>query len=393
MASLTQPQLELGAFPSRLRCGSVWPMLPLRPAFMCSLIFVASCGDDGGGSATTSASSGSATDGSSTGTNSGTATLSTSSDTEPVASETSVADTAGTSTGPGADTTAADSGTTSDTAGFDCTAVPAGPFDAEPILEDVPFAGSEDLAFDGQGHLAARGTGNAYLLVNADGTYEEITTDNRATYGLRYLANGDLVAAAFMANDILRITPGGDVSSFIDNVGGVNGLFPDSLGGVWYTNFSEVGYVDSDGNDVSVIPGASGANGIFFDESRQIIFFTNYSSGALRKSVIVDNEPQAPVTIGTIDGAPDGITLDECGNLYAVDQGNADLYRVMLDEAADPLGEPELLVAAGFPSNVANAQFGSGTGWDADALYVLGVGGGLYRVAVGVPGAPYVTVR
>ena len=29
----------------------------------------------------------------------------------------------------------------------------------------------------------------------------------------------------------------------------------------------------------------------------------------------------------------------------------------------------------------------------AGSLYAIGVGGGLYRVAVGVPGAPYVTVR
>jgi hypothetical protein len=50
-------------------------------------------------------------------------------------------------------------------------------------------------------------------------------------------------------------------------------------------------------------------------------------------------------------------------------------------------------VLRGFPTNVANAQFGSGDGWEPTSLYAIGVGGGLYRVDVGVPGAPYVTVE
>ena len=347
--------------------------------------------DDGTGTGTTSGtSSGSATDPTTTTEDPTTAPGSSEGSTTTTAADTTTGDT----------TTADTTGTTgdTDTAGFDCTTVPAGPFAAERILMDVPFqtfaeGGAEDLGFDGQGHIAARGQGNAYLLVSADGTFEEFANDSDDTYGLRFLANGDVVAAAYQAGEILRVTPDGNVSTFADGVGGVNGLFPDSMGGVWYTNFAEVGYITADGNDISVISPASAANGIFFDEARQIVFFTNYQSGALRKADLVDGLAQDPVDLGEIPGAPDGITLDICGNLYVNDQGGSDMYRLLLDDTAMPVGEPELLVEGGFPTNVANAQFGSGDGWEPTSLYAIGGGGGLYRVDVGVPGAPYVTVE
>ncbi len=312
------------------------------------------------------------------------------------APSTTMVDTTSADSSSSADTSGSES--TTDTSGFDCTMVPPAPFVAERILDEVPFqtfaeGGAEDLGFDGLGHLAARGVGGAYLLVAADGTYEEVTTDGDPTYGLRFLANGDLVAAAYQASDILRITPDGDVSDFATGLGGVNGLFPDSMGGVWYTNFQLVGYITAQGNQISVITPASGANGIWFDEVRQIVFFTNYGSGALRKADLIDGVAQPAVDVGSIPGSPDGITFDVCGNLYVNDQENSDMYRLFLDAAAEPLGEPELLVEGGFPTNVANAQFGSGDGWEPDSLYAIGGGGALYRVDVGVPGEAYVTVQ
>jgi hypothetical protein len=366
-----------------------------RPSLVVAFGLLIACGGDGGGDVSgEGTTTGTST---STGDSTTTAGMTTTGpgSTESTGVETTTADTSGSET-----TGTEESSTTSDTetAGFDCAMTPAGPFPAERILMDVPFqtfaeGGAEDLAFDGQGHIAARGQGDTYLLVSADGTYEEFATDDDPTYGMRFLSNGDLVAAAYQASDILRITPSGEISTFAQNVGGVNGIFPDSAGGVWYTNFAQVGYVTAEGNVVTVIGSASSANGVFFDEARQTVFFTNYQSGALRKAEIVDGLAQAPVDLGEIPGAPDGITLDVCGNLYVNDQGNSDMYRLFLDDAAMPLGEPELLVEGGFPTNVANAQFGSGEGWEATSLYAIGVGGGLYRVDVGVPGAPYVTVE
>ena len=85
----------------------------------------------------------------------------------------------------------------------------------------------------------------------------------------------------------------------------------------------------------------------------------------------------------------DGLVMDACGNLYVVDQGASDIYRVKLDAAGAAMGNAELM--ASFPKNVANAQFGSGDGFDPMTLYVAGNPGTVYSIAVGVPGAPVPT--
>ncbi|MCA9699197.1 MAG: gluconolactonase, partial [Myxococcales bacterium] len=132
------------------------------------------------------------------------------------------------------------------------------------------------------------------------------------------------------------------------------------------------------------------ANGVFYDADRGLLFYTNYGPGLIR-SVAIDGDgnPGAIDMVASIPGAAlDGLNLDACGNLYVVDQGNSSLWRVFLDDAGVAIGEPEQLVAK-FPSNVANAVFGAGDGWDPLSLYVAGVPGGVYAVAVGVPGASF----
>ncbi|MCA9638198.1 MAG: SMP-30/gluconolactonase/LRE family protein, partial [Myxococcales bacterium] len=129
------------------------------------------------------------------------------------------------------------------------------------------------------------------------------------------------------------------------------------------------------------------ANGVVFDPDRGLLFYTNYGSGRIAR-VPIDGggQPGAPATVAMIDGRPDGLALDACGNLYAVDQMGSRLFRIWLDDAGAALGDPELL--ATFPTNVANAQFGRGPGWDAASIYAAGNPGDVYRLAVGVAGAP-----
>jgi sugar lactone lactonase YvrE len=89
------------------------------------------------------------------------------------------------------------------------------------------------------------------------------------------------------------------------------------------------------------------------------------------------------------DSKLDGLVMDACGHLYVVDQGDSELYRVKLDAAGAAAGPEELL--ATFPQNVANAQFGSGPGFDSKTLYAAGNPGAVYAVPVGVAGAPVPT--
>jgi hypothetical protein len=296
-------------------------------------------------------------------------------------SDTAMADSTGTSTGPME--TETDSG-----AGVDCDAILPGPLAVETVfVAGTVFAGTEDIAFDGQGNMAGK-NGGEVRLVAPDGRVTASLPDPGPAYGLRYRASGQLLAAKYQIGEIRIIDDG---SALVTMAGGVNGLWPDLEGNVWFTNFSSVRRINADDSVDVVVTGAEAntANGVILDPDRSLLYYTNYGQGTVRAVPIAgDGTAGAAVLVASIPGAaPDGLNLDACGNLYVVDQGNAALYRVWLDEAGGPIGAPELLVEQ-FPSNVANAVWGQGPGWEPTSLYAAGVPGGIHRVEIGVPGLP-----
>src|SRR6185503_1561781 len=134
---------------------------------------------------------------------------------------------------------------------------------------------------------------------------------------------------------------------------------------------------------------AQGANGIVVDERTHRLYYTEYDKGRVHR-VDLDAANPAPAEVWTIGGAGlDGMVLDACGNLYTLDQKHAKLYRVRLDSRGHAARPPELI--ATFPVNVANAQFGSGEGFDPKTLYVVGNPGSVFAVDVGIEGARLAT--
>jgi hypothetical protein len=293
-----------------------------------------------------------------------------------------------TSTSMGSDS-GSDSGT--DTSDIDCTAIAPGPLAAmEVFAPGAVFNGSEDLVFDGAGGLAGKNGGNV-VLVGPDGTMLDSWADPGSAYGLRYRANGQLLAAHYMTSEIIDVISGDTVAN---GVGGVNGLWADFEGRVWFTNFSTVQRLETDDSVTPIVTGAdaSSCNGVIYDPDRSLLYYTNYGAGLIRAVEIMgDGSPGAVGMVASVPGAAlDGLNLDACGNIYAIDQGNSRMYRVFTDEFGGPIGEPEVLIDS-FPANVANAVWGSGDGWDPYSLYAAGVPGGVYRVQIGVPGAAAVT--
>jgi sugar lactone lactonase YvrE len=381
----------------------------MRLTYLTLCVLVASgCGDNGGDSTGSSGGSSTGTttepttgtttadDSTSTGETPTTGTPTTGSTTDPTTGSTTDPTTDSTTDPTTDSTTDPSTGTTEGTTGdpIDCRAIVRGPVTPELFVSG--YDGSEDLAFDGKGGLALK-QDDKIMIVRADKSETMLAEQIPVAYGSRFIADGRLLVALPQDGKVIAVDPRGAVSDFVGGVLGANGIYADTAGDVWLTEFggSKLIRIKPDMSEETIVmgPDAVSANGVVFDPQRGLVFYTNYQLGIVR-SVAIDGqgEPAAPQLVTTIPAsAPDGLTLDACGNLYVVDQGNSRLFRVLLDGEGAAIGEAEAL--ADFPSNVANAQFGVGEGFDDHTLYVAGNPGDVYMVVVEFPGAPIATVQ
>jgi sugar lactone lactonase YvrE len=273
----------------------------------------------------------------------------------------------------------------------DCDNIPAGPFDPQ-LFIDV-FDGSEDIAFDGKGNIAGKDK-QSIALADAMGVKTPLAMNVPQAYGLRYRADGSLVVALPNDGKVVQVSPQGVVTDLVTGLIGPNGLYPDFNGNVWLTEIgvNRVSRINPNGSVNVIVSGqdAAQANGVVWDPTRFTLFFTNYGQGRIRSVNMTPDADPAPKEVIVIpDSKLDGLVMDACGHLYVVDQGDAELFRIKLDAAGAAVGAEELL--AKFPQNVANAQFGSGPGFDTKTIYAAGNPGAVYAVPVGVPGAPVPT--
>lgn len=352
------------------------------------------CGGDGGGETSASSGSGGSSGGAASTSGEGPTSAGSSSGGE-VPTTGGSESSGGGETSTGEPVTGSESGSSSGTTGegIDCEAFSDTPLVPTKVFNS--FEGSEDLAFDGKGGLALKRDGNV-VIVRADLSETTLAEAVPTAYGTRFLADGRLLVALPQAGKVIAIDPGGQVEDWLLMVAGPNGIYPDLAGDVWVTEFGgdRVLRISAEPEPQVIVEGmeAGSANGVVYDPQRSLLFYTNYQSGRIKR-VAIDGQgmPSAPELVTTIDGAsPDGLTLDACGYLYVVDQGNSTLYRVVLDEAGQAMGDANELVV--FPSNVANAQFGVGEGFDEHTLYVGGNPGDVYAVTMEFPGAATVTV-
>ena len=269
-----------------------------------------------------------------------------------------------------------------------CENLPAGPIAAVEVLN--VFNGSEDLAFDGKGHIVAK-NGNTIILADAAGQTTDLVDLNGQAFGLRYRPDGVLVVARPGANTVVEVAPDGTVTDLLTNLAGPNGLYADFGGNVWMTEFQggNVSRINPGGSVDIIVSNVEAPNGVVFDSTREILFYTEYSNGLIFRVDVSPGGTPTPIQVTQIVSGLDGLAMDVCGNLYVVGQQNNRLYRIQLDAIGDAVGNAEEL--ASFTENVANAQFGSGPGFDPATIYVTGTPGTVFGVAVGVAGAPVPT--
>lgn len=319
-------------------------------------------------------------------------------------------DTHGTSTTddpPGTTTNASESESSesSDTGPIaSCDRLPAPPFDITPLgnVFPQPFAGigSEDIAMTGNGTFIGL-AGNELHESDANGSTTDFFAPVSAPlYGLRFNAAGQLLGVNSNTENI-DVFDGVSQQVWADTdfVFG-NGLYPDNEGNVWVTDFggNAIYRVNPD-LSIDLVSGTTmQPNGIFFDEDRRLLYWSRYGTGELHAIPIDDaGQAGASMLVADLAGQTDGITMDICGHIYAVDQAGGggmnpcrvDRVHLLEDGSLAPEGVVEIAGGGDLGNGCSNAQFGYGFGDENDErLFVTGVLGDIYVIDVGIEGYP-----
>ncbi len=282
-----------------------------------------------------------------------------------------------------------------------CDNLPMGPFDITQIATLTP-GGPEDLAM----------TGNGTFVLADGGTLVEMDGDGNTTawlaglpfdediLGIRFDSAGTLYAAVGLnGTDLWSFTTAGSTNEFDTLLQLPNAIHVDSDDQIWMSDYfgDSISRIDPVAQTVVEVIGnnANTANGVFFDEQRGMLYWANYSQSQIWGAVITGGTAGAPIPVIDLEGVSDGMTMDECGNLYVVDQGGIQgnmpcrIDRIELDEAGQSGQAFEIASAGELGNGCANAQFGYGFGDSSDqALFVTGQAGNVYRIEIGLSGYP-----
>jgi hypothetical protein len=271
--------------------------------------------------------------------------------------------------------------------------------------------GAEDLAPDGHGGFIGR-SGGGLLRLDVTGatlgmaddpgfTTSELVespTFGSRTLGVRFATTGDLILAQLDDGEVRRMATDGTLDTLVDQIGFPNGIYVDGDDVVYFTDFA----ANSVRRFPLADPGASveiaqvtQANGVYYDPLRAMAFAVSYANGDLFRIPIADDGTAGTaVLVTTLGGAIDGLNMDVCGNLYAVDNNNGGpnrLLRVFMDDTGEMTEVEE--IAGGLEGALANAAWGVGADYGdfQTALFLTGVPGDVYYVDLQINGAPAAT--
>jgi sugar lactone lactonase YvrE len=265
-----------------------------------------------------------------------------------------------------------------------CNALPPLPW-AFALVPGPPV--SEDFTFDEQGYLLALSKNN--LVRVARGGMPQLVASSVALNGtgVRVLPGGDFVVGDEVRGTVQRIDAAGGRRNIGTNIRGPNGIQLGPGGHVYVTGLG-------DGILYRIDPTAAvttmltfvvdDADGLAFANDYQSAFVNSFDSGEIfRVPFMPDGSAGMPVKFAEGLGHPDGMTIDECGNLYVAGYGDGKLRRVAPDGKVEVVADFQVMP-------VTAVNFGSGSqGWDARAIYVMNyMSGGVFELKVGVRGGP-----
>ncbi len=277
---------------------------------------------------------------------------------------------------------------------FDCTTVPASP-EPETILEGV--SGYKGLAFDDAGHIVGS-DGVSLIKATRDGDWSVWIPAAGEVEGLAYLSDGDLISTyGYGAGEIRRYTPEGGQSVVVGGLANYavvvapnDRIYAAGWNGAFAIDPDSGAYTELFTGSEGLPPGVSPRILEFSRDYEQLFIGTIDNRG--RVFVVDLDDDYMPVgqpqvfAEGLGRGWHDGLGIDICGQVYAVDYDSRSLYRASADG-----GEVTTLVDwSSAPRTVAHGLvFGTGSdGWRSDAIYLPEPENGnrVKEIVIGVPG-------
>ncbi len=272
---------------------------------------------------------------------------------------------------------------------FDCSSLP----DALPPESIVEGARAyKGLAFDADGDLFGS-DGSSLIRTSSSGQWDVFLPGVGEVEGMTFLPGGDLVVTTSWDDGAMRrITPQGGVTALAEPGAYSVIAGPDAM--LWAAGWEGAWRIDPDSGEVDTLLETGwddpwSARTLAFSRSLKRLYIGTVDDQGRIFYLELDDDlepvggPQLFVS-GVGNGWHDGLGMDVCGNLWAVDYESASLYRV------SPDGEVDRMV----DWSDDREQFGHGLtwgpetgGWRSDALYlpVPEAGNTVKEVVVGVP--------
>ena len=292
-------------------------------------------------------------------------------------------------------TTSTTTTTTTSTNGlydYDCSAP------NPPILsggEVGSYGPAEDFDFDASGYAVQVFDGSLVARNKAgDDTFVLASLSTSWTSGTRVLESGDILVANSENAEVLLVDPlTGSRSTVFTQAGWPNGLEIDLDGYAYVTDFASNGFVAKfdpyNPSDSEVIIGSmSLPNGIILSPDDQIMYIASTNGEIIAVDRDASGDWEEPRLLIDAGGAPQGIHVDICGNVYWTD-GTTSVLRVRPDgtgvEVVAELNE----AASGY---LPNLRWGNGMGgWEVDHLYASDrFAEVMFDINVGIPGKKHV---
>lgn len=277
------------------------------------------------------------------------------------------------------------------------------------LFVDEPFGGCEGIAFNGEGRLFVT-CNNRFWEIDQDGSVRELA-ELHSNLGVAGIGARDLLVADFGPTNafrhgrntdgiIWRITPEGEKSEAALGIGDPNFILVRSDKSYLVSDDATADiYLVSPEGDVELYTTAvNHPNGLAHSLDESVLYvgqiFTNIRPVVPDDAVwairLEDGQPKKDAKLAVRAGpgaAIDGLATDRLGRIYIAANGAGKLWRY------DPASDEMTLIAEGM-FGLASLAFGEGE-FDAQSIYATatfaaGRGGKIWRIPVGIEGAPLV---